>query len=200
MRTWVAGTGTADRVWPETLMLSHEADLADADRAAQRVVLANPLTFGGPHPDEDLAGLRLLSEATARLVDLEWTLGGEPPWPVRTLVHLTPPSGGTDPAARGYADRWRQAHRFGQCAYRRGPGFVRIRDTRPAGPVRRIMVNTPWDNEFDKLAAAESFVDDHSGQLLDELVEADLAVRLGDRHHLLLVRLNRWPTPHPDRR
>jgi hypothetical protein len=49
--------------------------------------------------------------------------------------------------------------------------------------------------EFGNLAI-ESTVDVRSGQLID----AGPAVRLGDRHHLLPARLNRWPTPHPDRR
>jgi hypothetical protein len=59
------------------------------------------------------------------------------------------------------------------------------------------MVTTPWDREFDALTSEK---DVHNGQLLDELVEAGLAVRDGAWHHVLPVHQNRWPTPHPDRR
>jgi hypothetical protein len=162
---------------------------------SQRLRLAGPLELDTRN---SLAALRVLTEATARLVRLDWTLAGEPPWPVRMLVHLVPPNLGTDPAARRYADRWRQDHRFGLCTYRLGPGFVRMRDVRPGGPPRRILITGPFAGTFAALTTGDS--DERTGQLVDELVDAGLALRLGDSVHVLPTRLRRWPTPHPDRR
>lgn len=205
MRTRIAGTGL--EIAPETLTLAVESLLADpaagpetvalADGMTQRLCLAGSLDLAGD-PRDVLAALRFLTEATARLVPLEWTLAGEPLWPVRTLVHLAPPSGGSDPAARRYAKLWQRDHDFGLCTFRRGPGFVRMRDVRPGGPPRRIMITEPWIGTFDALLSGGS--DDRTDQLVDELVGNGLALRLGGSVHVLPTRLRRWPTPHPDRR
>ena len=171
------------------------AALSAAERTRRGVALAGVARFGAG-PAADVALLRFLSAATSRLTDLHWTLGGAPPWPVRALVHLVPPRHDAGAAAAEFAGQWREGHRFGLCAYRRGPGFARVRDVRPGGPHRDILVGEPWAALFDGLAAdAATPADDRSRQLLEELASAGLAVRLGEFHHLLPFHRRRAPIP-----
>jgi hypothetical protein len=188
--------------WPDTLTVltgkSGPEAVARAERASQRLRLAAPLSLGRD-PAADVAALRLLTEAIARQVPVDWALADEPPWPVRTLVHLPPPRGVTGPAARRYADQWRELHRFGLCTYHRGPGFVRVRDLRPGGPNRRVMVDDPWAGRFEALAAATADAADPAfGRLLAELTGAGLAIRLGGQYQVLPFRPRRWPVPFLD--
>ncbi len=202
----VPASDLAGASWPETVTLSTGELLADpargvraiaaADTRAQRPRLLGPIRLGAD-PGSDLAVLGLLTEATARLVPLEWELAGQPPWPLRTLVHLQPPSEGADPASRQFAATWRESFRFGLCSYRRGPGFAVIRDHRPAGQRLRIRVRDPWTDVFDRLVSDTTAPADEAGtQLLDELTETGLVLRLGPRHHMLPFRLRRWPVPY----
>jgi len=184
------------RTWPETLTLTPDdlgrTAIETSVARAQRLELSAPLRFG-EDPYRDLAALRFLSEAAGQLAGVGWTLAGEPPWPVRTLVHLPPPDGGADPIAGEYAAQWRRDHRYGLCTYRLGPGFVRIRDVRPGGPHLRVVIDGPWADAF---GAAVADAEGRARQLLDELVEADLAVTVGASTHVLPVRLRRWPIPY----
>jgi hypothetical protein len=195
MRTLKPGQAS----WPDTLTVltgkSGPEAVARAERASQRLRLAAPLSLGRD-PAADVAALRLLTEAIARQVPVDWALADEPPWPVRTLVHLPPPRGATGPAARRYADQWREQHRFGLCTYRRGPGFVRIHDLRPGGQNRRVMVDDPWAGRFEALAAATADAAVPAfRQLLGELTDTGLAIGLGDRYQVLPFRPRRWPVP-----
>jgi hypothetical protein len=148
----------------------------------------------------DVTILRFLSEATGRLVDLDWTLADAPPWPVRTVLHLIPPAHDTGRAAAEFADGWRAYHRFGLCVYRRGPDFVRVRDIRPGGPHHDILIEGPWAGIFDTLAAdMASPADGRSQQLIAELADAGLALRLGPVHHLLPIHRRRAPIPSSGR-
>ena len=196
--------------WPDVLTTcigeSSAEVVARAERASQRLRLAAPLRLG-LDPAADAAALRLLTEAISRYVPVEWELATEPPWPVRTLVHLPPPggaadpaaSGAADPAARRYADQWRGLHRFGLCTYRRGPGFIRIRDLRPGGPHSRVVVDGPWAERFEALASATADATATAFRpLLGELVDARLAIRLGERYQVLPFRPRRWPVPFLD--
>jgi hypothetical protein len=166
-----------------------------AGRTRRRVELAGPVRFGAD-PAADVAVLRFLSEATSRLTDLSWTLGGVPPWPVRTVVHLLPPGPARGAEAAEFAGRWRAGHRFGLCAYRRGPGFARVRDVRPGGPHRDILIDGPWAAVFDALGGdAVTPSDDPSRQLIGELADVGLALRVGEFHHLLPFHQRRAPIP-----
>jgi hypothetical protein len=190
---------------PETLVADHA--LADPARigelvhaaggAAQRLELTRPLRLGAD-PAADAALLGLLTEAAGQMVHVHWVLEGKPPWPLHTLVHLPPPASATDSEGPAFATRWRRLHRFGQCTYRRGPGFVAIRDIRPEGSHRRVLIEAEWAEAFTALLDGESPADPLEGELLDELVGADLAIRLATGHHILPVRLHRWPIPYND--
>lgn len=192
--------------WPDRLDLA-VADLTEdpsswrpaihaALAGAQRLTLAGPVAFG-EDPARDLAVLRMLGEAAAHLVDLDWTLAGEPPWPLRTVVHLPPPT--TTLGAGDFARRWRAEHRVGLCVYRVGPGFVRIRDLRPHGPHQRVLIEGGWATGFVALASDPwHWPDDRATTLVDDLTEHGLAIRLPTGPHLLPTRVLRWPIPQSD--
>jgi hypothetical protein len=174
------------------------AEVARAEAGCQRLRLAAPLGLGIDQ-DTDAAILRFLAEAISRQVPVDWALAAEPPWPVRTVVHLPPPGEAADPAARRYADQWRELHRFGLCTYRRGPDFIRVRDERPGGPQQRVVVDGPWAEIFDALASGTADVTAAPVRLLaGELIDAGLAIRLGDRYQILPFRPRRWPVPFTD--
>lgn len=161
-------------------------DIAAVVAYGQRLVLAEPFRFGG---DDDRRMFTLLATASAHLIDVEWELSSPPPWPVRTLVHLPPPRSGI-----GYADHWRASHRFGLCTYRRGPGFVQIRDVRPDGDPVRVRIDGDWAEAFHMLTTGMP-ASGQAGRLLADLTDAGLAISLTGGHHVLPTRLRRWPVP-----
>jgi hypothetical protein len=172
--------------------------MAEAASGSRSLTLLGPIRLG-TDPDLDVVALRLLAEATAGHVDLQWRLGGEPPWPLRTVVHLRPPTGAADAAGRRFAMRWGESFRFGLCTYRRGPGFVALRDVRPDGTRLRTVADGRWAAAFETLLSTPTCPtgDAESRQLLGELLTAGLALRLGaGRHVVLPFRLHRWPIPY----
>jgi hypothetical protein len=209
MRITETGQRSAVGVWPETVTLEPTRlvdDPGSGHRAihaavvhSQRLVLSAPVRLG-PDPVLDLAVLRFLTEAATEHAELDWTLVGEPPWPVRMLVHLPPPTRGADPIAREYVTGWRKDHHYGLCIYRLGPGFVRVRDIRPGGPHLRVLIDDSWADVFGAVVAEAAEEPDISAgpgrQLLDELEAAGLAVTIGPRTHVLPFRLRRWPIPY----
>lgn len=161
---------------------------------SQRIELLGQVRLGSD-PLVDKAVLRFLGEATAQLVEVDWTLRDAPPWPARTLVHLIPPS---DCENRDFLRWWKENHRFGLCTYRCGPDFVRILDIRPGGQRLRAVADGRWAQHFAGLVEDTDPPRGDCAQLFTDLEAAGLALRLGDRHHVLPFRLRRWPVPHPD--
>lgn len=160
-----------------------------------RLGVAGPVRFGAD-PATDGSVLRFLAAATAGFVDVGWELAGEPPYTPRDLVHLCPPRRFADAAAERFGQHWRANHRFGLCSYRQGPGFRTVRDVRPDGGHLRAVVDEPWADAFDSLVA-DPVTPAAAAPLLDELVHAGLALRLGAQHHVVLpYRLIRRPIPY----
>ncbi|SMD24904.1 DUF5825 family protein [Kibdelosporangium aridum] len=181
--------------WPDVTVLdtipSNDADIDTADRNCQRFRLRVPLMFGA-NPAQDAAALRFLVSAAERYVRVEWHLVGELPWPLHTVVHLPPPATADD-AASDIARQWREQSGLALCTYRYGPDFVVLRDNRPGKDRFRGLLGADWVQPFRDLVARIAV----DNRLLDELVAADLAIRLGDGEHVVLaVRLLRWPVPY----
>jgi hypothetical protein len=62
-----------------------------------------------------------------------------------------------------------------------------------------VVVDGSWAERFEALASATADVTAAPlRQLLDELIDAGLAIRLGDRYHVLPFRPRRWPVPFLD--
>jgi hypothetical protein len=193
---------TPHPLWPPThvLHLSEAAD--DLDTALdvipqlqaddQRLEFDRPVRFGG-RPEFDTAVLRILGAAAAAFVPVDWTLTGDLPWAVRSVLHLPPPRDNGTVAAR----TWRAHFRFGLCAYRTGPGFISIHDVRPAGPKNRVIVQDEWAPTFLTLACTDLIPTDERGMtLLEQLAAIELALRVGDDRCVVLpYHAYRWPVP-----
>ena len=111
----------------------------------------------------------------------------------RRFAHLFPPAAvrGADPAA---LDEWRGRYLPCMCVWRRGPGFVEVRDRRP-GTLEIFTIDDP-----DTLAALDAAQDGVAvGALPDvvreELREADLVAEHGGLAWWTPIRIRRWPNP-----
>jgi hypothetical protein len=62
-----------------------------------------------------------------------------------------------------------------------------------------VIVDGPWAGRFEALAAATADVTTPAfRRLIGELVDAGLAIRLGDQYQVLPFRPRRWPVPFLD--
>ena len=142
-----------------------------------------------------LAFLRLLRDAMSQGVAITWRGSIDPRIDTSLLHHLPPPTR-CSPAF----DDWRSSHRPGLCYYRRGPGFVNVKDVRSAEAAVRFSIDVDDDGGDDPITTLEGVcgVEDLSARgrsLLDELTRERLALRLGEFATLLPYRMRRWPVP-----
>jgi Family of unknown function (DUF5825) len=166
-----------------------------ADSPLQQVTLAEPLTFGRSRV-EDLRLLRSLREATSHAVRLRWRLAGRPTFPLRTHVHLVPPSDGLDPAARAWATAWAAQYQYGSFYYRHGPGFVTVKDNRPGGDANRMVISE-GAAEFLSMADADRVGDltPAARRMLPDAVGAGLVIVVEPALLVLPYRIRHWPIP-----
>lgn len=111
----------------------------------------------------------------------------------RRFAHLFPPAAvhGADPAA---LDEWRGRYLPCMCVWRRGPGFVEVRDRRP-GTLEIFTIDDP-----DTLVALDAAQDGVAlGALPDavreELRDADLLAEHDGLAWWTPIRIRRWPNP-----
>ncbi|MEO3778874.1 DUF5825 family protein [Micromonospora sp. B11E3] len=162
-----------------------------------RTVDADTVLTFGQSPAEDLELLRYLRDVTSHAVRLRWRLAGVPTFPLHTHVHLVAPSGGVDADAAAYAMRWTAGYRYGSFFYRRGPGFVMIKDVRPESEDARLTIDEGAEH-FLAMARART-VDDLGAaarELVDTVAEAGLLLRAEDRLLVLPYRIRHWPVPY----
>lgn len=112
------------------------------------------------------------------------------------LHHLPPPPVGMTADTR--VERWRAAFRPGLCFYRRGPGFILVKDTRIPGRGARIRIDQePLINalllceEPVRLDAQDGIV----RAALEFLLSESLLLRFGDFITTAPYRMRRWPIP-----
>ncbi|MFJ7263548.1 DUF5825 family protein [Streptomyces globosus] len=173
---------------------------ATAREDAERLHAAGARCVRLPEPVEVCAGagprsaraLALVRELTGRAVAVEWTARcGDGCAGRGELGHLYPPQE-VEGAAAGAARGWRAAYFPGKCVYRRGPGFVEVRDRR-FGPLELFTIDEPL------FVAAVGALRDGAAAgavpegVLAELEGARLVSRLGGRAWWLPVPVHRWP-------
>ncbi|MEV6840143.1 DUF5825 family protein [Streptomyces sp. NPDC051133] len=175
--------GAAERLW---------------SMGARRAELDSPvdLVTTGPGPARAaIDRLCLVRDLTARAVQVDWDLRlpashGDETWKV--LSHLQPPrtiSGLTEPETALRA--WRTRHYLCKLVWRKGPGFLQIRDRR-WGDLRRFTADDP------RYPAAVARLDrgahrsDIATDILEELTAEHLVLTAGDLVWWLPYRVARW--------
>ncbi|GAA3886086.1 hypothetical protein GCM10023084_43580 [Streptomyces lacrimifluminis] len=95
--------------------------------------LDEPVSLKHPTP-RDLRALDFVRVATARGLLVRWRLEAgrraDPALTARDLSHLQPPVSLDGPRSAERLAQWRERFYVGRCIWRRGPGFVQIRDRR----------------------------------------------------------------------
>jgi hypothetical protein len=111
----------------------------------------------------------------------------------RSLRHLHPPAAVLDgPADEDVATEWRNAFHAAMCGYRRGPGFIEIRDRR-SGAFRRLVIRSPRGEEaiapLLRGVPASALAETVTARYL----RADLLHRVGRYVWWTPYRIRRWP-------
>jgi hypothetical protein len=175
--------GESERLWhlgARRVRLPGTVDLtggADALRAAGTV-----------------AALSLVRDLTARAVLVEWDLRTDPAdgegW--RALSHLQPPRRIEGPAGADEAlNAWRRGHYLCKCLWRKGPGFVQIRDRR-WGELRRFTADEPeYERAIEQLAYGAP-AERVPRAVLDDFRGEQLVLDVGPLAWWLPYRISRW--------
>lgn len=145
--------------------------------------------------------LVLVRELTSHGIAIDWRLRladvNDSDW--RPYSHLRPPvellaSTGGNGNPEQQLDAWREAFYFDKCTYRRGPGFVQVRDRR-SGRLNLLTIDDPA-----YLAVLEQLMDGAEITAVDldiarDFGEEGLVTKVGDLLVWLPHRLRRWPLP-----
>ncbi|QFG22462.1 DUF5825 family protein [Actinomadura sp. WMMB 499] len=183
-------------------MLLGEADAGDgsaaacavrfSEQGARKVDLADPVDVRtGADPGLAVRQLSLVRELTGIGMPVQWSLECDDDFPVALLQHLYPPSAVLQRDGDA-ARRWRDAYRFGSLLYRKGPGFIHVRDARTTGATRLTLGRrTHLDavGALDQGAPHESV----SPAIANGFRKHRLVVEIGPFLWWLPYRLHRWP-------
>ncbi|MFI5957436.1 DUF5825 family protein [Cryptosporangium sp. NPDC051539] len=150
----------------------------------------------GVTPRETLTAIRLLREAAGLAAAVEWSLETTDAVPLWQLAHLPPPrhAVGLTPDA---LERWRSNYRYALCYYRRGPGFVVLRDERRGENTPLTIADAATVTALEALRDPRPIASLDAAQrgVLPELVDRGLVLRCGDAGLALPWRPSAWPVP-----
>lgn len=146
----------------------------------------------GADPATTVPVLELLRELTGWGVVVDWRARLDPGPPPAALTHLYPPAA-IDGAAPEHWRDWVDGFFVGRLYYRRGPGFLEIRDHRD-GVLSRIVVDDPAYLDAIRRLVRDPAAGVPAGILADLAAEA-LILAVGDRHWWAPYRPHRWPQP-----
>ncbi|WP_420834183.1 DUF5825 family protein [Streptomyces yunnanensis] len=108
--------------------------------------------------------------------------------------HLFPPSDLEGPRGAEALNIWRARYHVGRCFFRRGPGFLQIRDRRHAG-LRRLTVSDPACVSAVESLAADRRADSVPAAAMSVFEKHHLAVRTGGSVWWAPYRLRRRASP-----
>jgi hypothetical protein len=172
------------------------AQLASA--GVQLIQVPEPVDLTDPDGASAVAVLLLVRELTSHGIAVDWTLRMADPAQWRALSHLHPPAGvfrGSTGAENEdhVVTAWRGSFHIAKCGYRRGPGFLEIRDHR-WGSFRRLVVNAPRSTAFQGLLDGVPAVASASTErVLERYLRENLVHRAGRYLWWTPYRLRRWP-------
>jgi hypothetical protein len=159
---------------------------------ARCVRLAEPVDLCRDASATSARALVLIRELTGRGMAVEWTARcADGCVADRGLAHLYPPGDVLGAPAAVAAD-WRATYFPCRCVYRRGPGFVEVRDRR-FGTLEMFTIDDPRHMAaIDAMAEGTPSVPD---DVLADLAGAGLVAEQAGHLWWLPVRVHRWPTP-----
>ncbi|MGQ4434059.1 DUF5825 family protein [Streptomyces sp. SAS_260] len=169
-----------------------------ASEGVQFVRVPEPVDLTDPDGASAVAVLLLVRELTGHGIAVDWTLRMADPARWQALSHLYPPAavlrGATgEENDAGVVTAWRGSFHIAKCGYRRGPGFLEIRDHR-WGSFRRLVVNAPRSTAFQRLLDGLPVVATASTErVLEGHLRENLVHRAGRHVWWTPYRLRRWP-------
>jgi Family of unknown function (DUF5825) len=168
-----------------------EASRVFFEGGVRRVALIDTVDLASA--DGQAAAVRtlvLVRELTGYGIAVDWRLRLDAErW--RPLSHLYPP--GEVIGAEDVRLEWQHSYHFFKCAYRRGPGFLQVRDRR-SDVLRKITVDGPAHRAAidDLLEGCPASAVPPS--ILRDLTTMRLVHLLGDTAWWLPYRVRQWPT------
>ncbi|MFJ3416074.1 DUF5825 family protein [Streptomyces sp. NPDC086082] len=169
-----------------------------ASEGVQFVRVPEPVDLTDPDGASAVAVLLLVRELTGHGIAVDWTLRMADPAQWQALSHLYPPAavlrGATgEENDAGVVTAWRGSFHIAKCGYRRGPGFLEIRDHR-WGSFRRLVVNAPRSTAFQRMLDGVPVVATASTErVLERHLRENLVHRAGRHMWWTPYRLRRWP-------
>ncbi|MFI0351062.1 DUF5825 family protein [Actinomadura sp. 9N407] len=140
-----------------------------------------------------LEQLSLVRELTRIGLPAQWTLACDDDFPVSPLHSLYPPSAVVQ-GDGGAARRWQDSYRYGSLFFRKGPGFIDVRDARRAG-LRRLTFSRQAQLDAVRALDRGATLESVSPAVADDLRRHRLVTEIGPYLWWLPYRLHRWPDP-----
>jgi hypothetical protein len=161
-----------------------------------------PLDLGGD-PVATTQAVALLRDLAPTGQRVDWRGRVTGPIDLSLLHHLPPPieleheHAPTDHPNNGTGakDAWSRSHDFGSCYYRRGPGFLQVKDVRnPSSPAQTVLERPELIDVFTTCLAPTP-VRHLEAPAVRDLVHRRLLLLVDDLAVTLPYRLARWPVP-----
>ncbi|TDC70310.1 hypothetical protein E1200_05765 [Actinomadura sp. GC306] len=172
------------------------AALRFSERGARKVDLADPVDVRkGADAAYAVQQLSLVRELTRIGSSVQWTLECDDDFPLASLQHLYPPAAVLQ-GDGGAAGRWRDAYRFGSLLYRKGPGFIHVRDAREAG-ARRLTLGREAHLDAVRTLDQGAPADAVDPAIANGFRKNRLVAEIGAYLWWLPYRLHRWPDTRP---
>lgn len=177
--------------------MSTGARVQDLYESGKRCVeLSEPVSLRSPSAC-DLRALDFVRVATARGLLVRWHLRtGRRPDPelvARDLTHLQPPLSLDGARSEERLAEWRRRFYVGRCVWRRGPGFIQIRDRRDGVLQLFDLAEDAYVNAVFQLEKQQ--VQDVDAEVLEAMRGERLVLRLGGQDWWAPVQIDRWPVP-----
>jgi hypothetical protein len=171
------------------------AEVTELHRAGVRCVrLLEPVVLCPDAPASAGQALRFVREATSQGLAVRWRARCADGCANNGLFHHLYPPHEVLGAPEQVAARWRDGYFPSRCVFRRGPGFVEVRDRR-FGTLELFTIDEP-----DHLAAIEALSEGTASDRLPDAVrrdftEAGLITEQAGLAWWLPMRVRRWPFP-----
>ena len=154
----------------------------------------DPVLELGGDPEATLRAVARLREVALLGPQVSWRGRLTGAIDIALLCHLPPP----EALEHGDAEGWRATYRYGSCYYRRGPGFIEIKDARDPSTVLRSMLDTPdMVGAFTACLApvVVAGLPEAQREIIARLTDRGLVLTAGGRAVALPYRMSKWPVP-----